>query len=73
MVSRLAYTARTPRTWLRFGIELHVLSSYIKSVSFIKLHEVCKNQSWCNLMFADLLLKQLASSLGIKIIDTQLA
>ena len=33
----------------------HTLSSCIKSVSFIKLHQVCENQTWCNLIFADLL------------------
>ena len=49
-------------------------SSCSESVDFIKLQQVCENQTCCNLIFADLLhaVETTASSLWIKSLDNQL-
>ena len=55
-------------------LDVSLLSSCIKPISFIKFYQVCENQTRCNLIFQDFLqaLKQLASSLWIKSLDNQL-
>ncbi len=50
---------KTPQTWCKLRILSALCNlpsrSRIKSVDFIKLHQVCEHQICCNLIFADLL------------------
>ena len=46
---------------------LALVSSYRKSLDFIKWQQVCENQTCCNLIFADLL--QVAETTCIKLVD----
>ncbi len=48
---------KTPQTWCKLWIGLawcNLPTSCFKPDDFIKLHQVCKCQTWCNLTFADL-------------------
>ena len=45
-------------------------SSWLKSVNFFMLRQVCENQTCCNLIFADLL--QVVETICIKLVDKNL-
>ena len=63
-------TARTPQTCCILGILpacCKLFTSCNKSVEFIKLQQVCKNQICCNLIFADLL--PVVKATCIKLVD----
>ena len=71
MRKNLASCGKTANNARNAKNSIHV----VDFTSFVinKLHQVCENQNWCNLIFAGLFLKRLASSLWIKSLDNQRA
>ena len=53
-----------------FSLSIYSLTRCSKSVEFIKLQQVCENQTCCNLIFVDLL--QVAETSCIKRVDKSL-
>ena len=50
-----------------YRLDKSLSSGSVKPVGFIKMHQFCENQTWCNLIFADLL--QIAETTCIKLVN----